>query len=133
MATIPSKRQREEELTVQDIKSKARFFFSRDPYKERAPKTEDKKFRALFGCSHVVILRLWNLLNEYDLVPEGGRLIHLFWALLFVKVYPTEETLTTLCGDADRKTLRKWIRRFMQAISFLSSEVVSVSSIIVGW
>ena len=124
-----SKRMRSAELTEADIMAKARFFFGRDPYKERAPKSEDRKFRALFGCSPAVVLALWELLESSDLVPAGGRLLHLLWALLFVKVYPTEETLVTLCGhpggNPERKTLRKWILLFMEAISYLTDQVVS--------
>lgn len=118
------------EVTLDDVIFKARFIFGCDPYKDKAPATEEKKFRALFGCSPVVFLRLWELLNEHELVPEGGKLIHLYWAMIFVKVYPTEETLVKLCCDPtfkqppDRKTTRKWIRLFLQAISYLSDVVV---------
>ena len=125
----PLRRTREQELTVKDMMYKARIIFGCDPYKDRAPTTEDKKFRALFGCSPVVVLALWSLLVEHCLVPEGGKLIHLFWALLFVKVYPTEETLTVLCSDPtgihDCKTIRKWIRLFMTAVSYLTDVLVS--------
>lgn len=126
-----SKRLRSADFTEEDIMYKARFIFGRDPYKERAPATEDRKFRALFGCSVAVAKVIWDLLNEEDLVPQGGKLIHLLWALLFVKVYPTEETLTSLCGDTtgepERKTVRKWINLFMESISYLTDRVVSNS------
>ena len=124
----PLKRSRLHELSIEDMMHKARIIFGRDPYKERAPETEERKFRALFGCSPTVMLALWNLLVEYCLLPEGGRLIHLFWALMFVKVYPTEDTLAKLCADPrvhDQKTLRKWIRLFMTAVSYLTDIVVS--------
>ena len=124
----PLKRTRNEELTTEDIMYKARFIFGCDPFKAKAPETEDKKFRALFGCSAVVMLALWSLLVEHDVLPPGGKLIHLFWALMFVKVYPTEETLTKLCKDPtgrtpDRKTVRKWIRLFMTAVSYLTDMI----------
>lgn len=124
------KRAREIELTMDDLMFQARFIFGCDPYKERAPGTEDKKFRALFGASPVVVLRLWNLITTNSELPSGGRLVHLLWALIFVKVYPTEETLVKLCGDPsgtpDRKTTRKWIRLFLEAICRCIDDVVSV-------
>ena len=125
----PLKRSRLHELSTDDIMYKARIIFGCDRYKKKAPKTEERKFRALFGCSPIVVLALWSLLLECSFVPEGGKLIHLFWALLFVKVYPTEDTLTVLCLDPtgihDRKTVRKWIRMFMTAVSYLTDIVVS--------
>ena len=125
-----SKRAREAEITVFDVMYKARFIFGRDPFKEQAPTIEERRFRALFGCSAIVATELWKLLDVYDFIPEGGKLIHMLWALLFVKVYPTEETLVKLCGDPmgnpDKKTTRKWIRLLMEAISYLSEHVVSL-------
>lgn len=120
------KRQRKEEPTVEDMLYKARIVMDRDPYKERAPKDEERKFRALFGCGPIAALQLWKLLEENDEVPPGGRMIHLLWTLLFVKVYPLEETMTKFTSS-DPKTSRKWILEFMKAIAGLESDVVSVA------
>ena len=130
MAEKQNKRARADEVTVDDVLFHARFIFGCDPFKESAPKTEDKRFRALFGCCPEVVLILWNLIDSNEALPCGGRIIHLLWALLFVKVYPTEETLVKLCkgdpsGASDRKTTRKWIRLFMQAICCCIDDVVS--------
>ena len=100
----------------------------RDPYKERAPKDEERIFRALFGCGPVTVSQLWKLLAENDEVPPGGRMIHLLWTLLFVKVYPLEETMTRFTSS-DPKTSRKWILEFMKAIAGLESDVVSAATV----
>lgn len=96
-----------------------------DPFKDRAPKEEDKAFRALFGCCCTVAYALWKLLIAHHLLPEGGAMTHLLWTLAFFKVYPTEGAMRRLCGGADSKTIRKWVDDFTMSISLLEPFVVS--------
>ena len=119
-----AKRQRETKPGEEDFVFKAKIIMDADPFKERAPREFDKAFRALFGCSNQTAFALWNDLEKYGLLPQGGRMVHLLWALMFLKVYPSEETLKRLTG-ADSKTARKWINSFVAAISSLSVYKVS--------
>jgi hypothetical protein len=48
----------------------ARIIMERDPFKELAPRDEDRKFRALFGCPAKIVLIVWSKLVANDLVPE---------------------------------------------------------------
>lgn len=50
---------------------------------------------------------------------------HLFWGLLFLQVYDTEENLAQSVGEVDEKTFQKWSHLFVNAISYLECEVVS--------
>ena len=120
------KQQRVVKPSTDDILRKSRFIMQDDPFKERAPSTEDRHFRALFGCCVNVVLRLWLLLIEYDLVPSGANIKHLLWTLMFLKVYPTDPTMSRMT-QADPKTLRKWINLFLDSICFLEPKVASVT------
>ena len=66
-------------------------------------------------------------------MPKGVHPRHLLWALYFLKVYPVVEIgrgavagkkELGLAGVVDEKTWRKWTKIFVEAISYLESEVV---------
>ena len=101
-----------------------RFLMENDPFKHRAPREEDKAFRALIGCCPVVVLDLWNKLIEHDALPENGTMLHLLWTLMYSKQYAKWSTMRKLTGT-DPKTLRKWIGLFYSAIELLEPVVVS--------
>lgn len=95
-----------------------------DPFKTRAPREEDRNFRALFGCPANVVFILWNKLVEHDLLPEHGTLTHLLWTLMYCKVNPKWKTFRKLTGGKDPKTLRKWVNSFLDEIEKLLPVVV---------
>lgn len=119
------KRLRESVTTAEDVKRKAAVIIHEDPFKERAPRGEERAFRALFGCSWVVAFKLWKLLLSHRLLPNGGSLTHLLWTLMFLKVYPTEDVMKKLTGGTDQKTIRKWVFLFVENISMLEPFLVS--------
>ena len=86
--------------------------------------TEDRRFRELFGVGPLVALAAFSLLCELGLLPDGGTLKHLMWTLCFLKVYPTEQVLCSLCGGIDPKTARKWVWLFIAALSELELELI---------
>ena len=96
-----------------------------DPFKERAPREEERAFCALFGCLCHVAYLLWKQLNAHGLLPQGGTMTHLLWTLAFLKVYPSEESLKSLFGGADIKTIRKRVDQFMTSVALLEPFVVS--------
>jgi hypothetical protein len=73
------------------------------------------KFRAFFGFGPKVTARIWNTLTAQELVPEGGRVVHLLWTLCFLKLYDTEAVLSTIF-DVCEKTYRKWVWKFLKKI-----------------
>lgn len=125
-AELPgSKRPRQTVPVVGDVLQKARLIMHNDPFKDRAPREEDRAFRALFGCAAHIVLKLWILLVTHDLVPEDGNMTHLLWTLMYLKTNAKWKALRQLTGGADPKTLRKWIfDEFLPAISMLEPIVV---------
>jgi hypothetical protein len=119
-----SKRARVAPPSEDDVLHFARMIMENDPFKARAPMEEDSNFRALFGCCSKVVLDLWVLLEENDLVPEDGTMLQLLWTLTYCKTYPKWSTMRKITGK-DPKTLRKWIDLFLQSIEQLESIVVS--------
>lgn len=90
----------------------------------------DRRFRELFGCSSAVVARAWNDIE--DVLEWTGlekyntrKLHHLLWALLFLKVYRKESTLSILVGGVIEKTYRKWVWLYVAALASLESFVVS--------
>ena len=126
-----TKRQREAEPAVQDVLHYGRLIIHNDPFKDRAPREEDRAFCALFGCGAHIVLIVWNALKFHELTPAGGTMTHLLWTLLYFKTYPSWKTMSKLT-NADPKTLRRWIfggndygsNGFAKAISFLEPYVV---------
>lgn len=97
--------------------------------------TEDRRFRAFFGCSAAVAVSVWGSLVQFDLLPHQGQIVHLLWALFFLKCYPTEAPACAATGghngSIDPKTLRKFIWPFIEAIANLEPFVVCGQNIIV--
>jgi hypothetical protein len=83
---------------------------------------KERKFKANFGCSLQVASKIWILLDVLNEGPRGGQVKHMLWALMFLKVYATEEVLADKTG-VHRDTYRKWVWLFVPRIA--SIEVVS--------
>jgi hypothetical protein len=101
----------------------------KDPFKQRAPKEEDRAFRALFGCAPSIVLVLWNLIVSNDFLPDGGTMKHLLWTLMYHKQYGKWPTMRKLTNK-DPKTLRKWISNFGDAVEMLLPIVVSLNHLV---
>ena len=93
-------------------------------YHHSSRRTLDRRFRALFGTSPKVCRILWDKVYE-ESTPRGAKPKHLLWALLFCRVYNTEHVNASMAG-CDEKTFRKWSWVFVEAISDLQHEVVSL-------
>lgn len=119
-----TKRARVEPPTVQHVMHYGRLLMEKDPFKHRAPREEGRNFRALFGCSPEVVLVLWLKLEGEDLLPEEGTMTHLLWTFMHCKQYSKWKTMNQTTGT-DPKTLRKWIKVFLDAVELLESSVVS--------
>merc|ERR1712176_207418 len=66
----------------------------------------------------------WVMMVENDVLPLGGIFDHFLWALLFMKLYPENES--DLCGKlgCSEKTARKYIWPMIDAISELGYVVI---------
>ena len=60
-------------------------------------------------------------------MPKGVQPFHLLWGLIFMKVYATEAVHCKIVNSPDEKTFRKWSLLFVKEISYLESEIVSLS------
>ena len=89
-----------------------------------------KELQGVFGASSVVVAVLWRMLSEYDMVPEGGKIVHILWTLHFFHAYPKEGHACAIAGGSggavDPKTHRKLVLEFIYAIADAESIKVSV-------
>ena len=67
----------------------------------------------------------WDLLGTYGLLPEAGRVEHMLWALMYLKVYGRQKTMCTLAGGVNADTYMKWVMLFVTSIAYLEGFVVS--------
>jgi len=88
----------------------------------------EMEFRAHFGLSTSSVFLLWNQLVDAprSRVPANTKLKHLLWTLLYLKVYPTEFVLCRMV-KTNRKTLRTWIGKMLDAIFGLVPQKVGAS------
>ena len=96
----------------------------------------ERNFWEFFGASTVVVAVLWRMLSEYDLVPEGGKLVHILWTLHFLRAYPKEGPASAIAGGSggavDPKTHRKFVWAFIYAVADAESIVVSLLLLLMG-
>ena len=85
--------------------------------------TEDCRFHAIFGCGLPIALVLSGMVLTEPVVVSGATVVHMLWALMFLKVYSNKTTMSTMAG-VDEKTFRKWAWVLIEAISDLESSVV---------
>ena len=87
---------------------------------------EVRRFTEFFGCNPRVAASLWSLLLTHTLVPKGGTIAKLLWTLLFMKEYSPTEALCNIVGVKSPKTFRLFVWAFIDSISMLESELVSL-------
>ena len=90
---------------------------------------EDRRFRELFGARMEIVVHIWVMMEEDDLLPPKSKPKHLLWTLYFLKVYPRQEPGCSAVGGSggaiDPKTIRKWVWLFIERIGDLADDVVS--------
>ena len=90
-------------------------------------KDKDRRFKALFGAQSSIVATLWNMLienNNGDL--DDGKPEHLLWALVFLKVYGTEEVNCSIVGWPCTKTFSRWAWYFVGKIADLKDVVIQL-------
>jgi hypothetical protein len=118
-------------MPMPDFKALARDIQNRASHHDSVATTETRHFREFFGTSVLVVEKIWELLERYSLLPEGGCSKHLLWALHFMKVYPKQSpgclAVSASAGAVNPKTHRKWVWAFINAIANLVDVVVSLT------
>lgn len=90
-----------------------------------AMRTQLRRFREMFGCSPTVVRHLWNDLRL--LLAGDVKDDYLFWALCFLKRYPTEGDLAGRLKK-DPSTIRKWVWTVIFGIQDLRAKKVNVDT-----
>jgi hypothetical protein len=89
----------------------------------RTSLTEDRRFREMFGCGLLVAHAVWTRLND-DGSLESSSIEDMMRALIFLKSYGKEGTISVMVGTIDEKTYRKRLWPMIEAIGALESVVV---------
>jgi len=76
-------------------------------------------FLSLFGMAPSSMAVLWHRIN----LPSKAKLKHLLWALMHLKCYGTEFTMSSLL-HITWKTYWKWTRVVVDAIDAIAPDVV---------
>ena len=90
--------------------------------KKLALRTQLRCFKGMYGCRPEVVQQMWQDLQGK--LPDKSKLEYLFWALIFLKRYPTEGDLASRLGK-DTTTIRKWVWTLIYGIQELKAEKVS--------
>ena len=87
---------------------------------------KEKRIRAFFGAPCKVIADIWNRIWEGCLTEEERTEVnckHLLYALVFLKVYSSEEVLASIVGWPSKTTFRKWAWFFVDKINNLKNVI----------
>jgi hypothetical protein len=80
-----------------------------------------RDFVSLFGVSPRVCAVIFNIIS----FPDDIHLVHLLWALSFLKSYATEAVLISMTGGAvSRNTYRRKVWQVLDCLSSKTSDVV---------
>ena len=92
-------------------------------------KMEDCRFCELLRACMEIVIHIWVMMEEDDLLPKKSKPKHLLWMLYFLKVYPRQAPGCSAVGGSggavDPKTLRKWVWLFIERIGELADDTVS--------
>jgi DDE superfamily endonuclease len=96
---------------------------------------ENKVFRGFFGAPVEVVADIWNRILPliHDEYKASAKPKHLLWALVFIKIYSTEEVHCRIVGWPDPKTFRKWSWYFLQKIANMKDDVILLDNRLQGY
>ena len=81
-----------------------------------------RHFKAVFGVSPLLCSVVWNYMDDDEKLPRRAQPKHLLWTLMFLKLYNSENVLSSMCG-CEEKTFRKWVWLMLAAIGSLEDVV----------
>ena len=120
-----NKQSRKSQVVAEDLLRIAPKMWKRHEYKGRDSTTEETQFITFFGCPVGVSITLWALLDGHEYIPDGGRLEHMLWSLMFLKTYSKSAVLCSLARGVDKDTYMNWVWQFLESIVLLQEFVVS--------
>ena len=85
-----------------------------------------ERWMSTFRAPPVVCCELWEMIDPHNTMPAGVQLMHLLWGLYVLRVYSTAESRAQAVGKVDEKTYCEWSLLFVDAVSYLESDVVSI-------
>ena len=89
--------------------------------------TEDRRFRSCFGIGAHVCAIAWRMMKDEAILPPEAQFCHYLWALMFMKMYPENETeMCSLLGGVDAKTMRKHVWPMIGSVYELNYSVLSL-------
>ena len=91
--------------------------------------TSARRWKASFGCSPTCCAIVWQMMDppNNSFIPNNCHPKHLLWALMHMKLYTSQDALSSAVGGVSAKTVRKWVRAFIRELSQLSQTLVSVA------
>ena len=98
---------RERRTKSDDVLEITRFILRREG-KIRSELTENRDFWELLVLK-LFSIDLWNFIQDNDEVPGKGKIKHMLWALMVIKIYGKERTVCSLVGGSFPKQFRKWV------------------------
>ena len=81
-----------------------------------ATMTEDCWFCEVFGCRPLVALALLSMMFAESIV-RNASVVHMQWALMFLKVYSKETTMRSMGDGIDKKIYQKWVWHLVSLIA----------------
>lgn len=94
--------------------------------------TVERKVRAFFGANIDVITQLWNQIDNGNLDRLASPK-HLLWALIFLKLYDSEDVHCRIVGWVDPKTFREWSWYFVEKIASLKDDLIVLDNRFEDW
>jgi len=91
--------------------------------KRLSRRTQTKRYKEHFGCHPNVFALIWHDLKTGQHVPQKTTIDHFFWALFFLRKYPTEGDLASRFQKYPI-TLRKWIWTLIFGIQELKADKI---------
>ena len=86
-------------------------------------KDKDQCIWSLFGAPSDVIANLWEQVEPY-IDKAGADRKHLLWALVFIKVYASEEVHCAIVGWPNPKSYQEWSWYFVEKIFDLQDDII---------
>jgi hypothetical protein len=80
-----------------------------------------RKFVAFYGRTPEEVSELWSICSP-EMVPKP-KVIHLFWCLMYMKLYLPMDVMCTLL-DTAIATFNKWVWLWIEAISMLHVDII---------
>lgn len=84
-------------------------------------RTLERRFKEMYGCHPKIVRQVW--LDIREKTPKGTKLDHVFWALFFLKKYPTDGEMASKLGK-DPTTIRKWVWTVIFGLQELKAEKI---------